>query len=692
MYAAAALYNNPFADTSPFRYPDLASRPPQELAEARLGPRSALYEVFVRRHLTLVASLPTGPVSGTAEACAIAVYSEGHRLLSSDADGRYVQWDLVRKKALATHRGPPCPRSIDVSPDGRTALILARNRTGQLMRLDDGSTHPVVAKEPVLRGLTFGPSGASFYAIGAVKQIVRLRTEDFEPLAQTTIDAPRAVTLGPSGQRLAVGTRWGAVHILDAVSLEPQARFRDHRSTIWALAFSHDGRQIAAGGYEGFAIVRNLESAAPSRTTGRRGSSAGPVKARKQTAGGKVARFAADLRTGFHAQQRTRDRHRFRTRARLAYPRASSATDVHRLSPRPTASRHSRWHEANPHRRLGPQRSDLAFRRSAVSHPVSGHAPPTYGFASRGDGRRIATSDGQNRIRVWTTEPAKLVWTRHEPTVWALAWMGDTLVSASSRGRVTAWSDIGERSVLQPELPTRRGSHVSVAAVPGRAAWTGAGGEIVVYDGLRGRIDGRAEELTGQSSAVALSNDGRLLAAADTEGHLVLWGLSDRVVRWRQATAHRGIISGLSFSPDGETLASAGRDGVIHLWQVTTGNRTRSLKGHGDWINQVAFSPDGAWLASGSDDGSARLWSIASGHPSFAIVARSQVNAVGFINGQQRLVVGRDEQFLSVPVSLEALDLPVDRLLAETERSAGLRLDGFELKPEGAAASSQTPH
>lgn len=115
----------------------------------------------------------------------------------------------------------------------------------------------------------------------------------------------------------------------------------------------------------------------------------------------------------------------------------------------------------------------------------------------------------------------------------------------------------------------------------------------------------------GSVRSVALSPDGRLLAAGASNGEVHLWRLRDRS---HLLTLDGGCwIEAVGFSPTSQALLSAGIDGVIRWWDVDTGALQRQLLGHSGGIRSLAFSPDGMTLASGSEDATIRLWDVASG-------------------------------------------------------------------------------
>ncbi len=62
----------------------------------------------------------------------------------------------------------------------------------------------------------------------------------------------------------------------------------------------------------------------------------------------------------------------------------------------------------------------------------------------------------------------------------------------------------------------------------------------------------------------------------------------------------------VAISPDGRLLAAGRTDGTIALVIPANGSIQGSFGGHGGRVSSLAFSPDGQWLASASDDGAVR--------------------------------------------------------------------------------------
>jgi WD40 repeat protein len=64
----------------------------------------------------------------------------------------------------------------------------------------------------------------------------------------------------------------------------------------------------------------------------------------------------------------------------------------------------------------------------------------------------------------------------------------------------------------------------------------------------------------------------------------------------------------VAISPDGRRIAAAGTDKTVKLWDVLTGQQLVTLRDHPGLVESVAFSPDGWLIASADDNGLVKIW------------------------------------------------------------------------------------
>lgn len=208
---------------------------------------------------------------------------------------------------------------------------------------------------------------------------------------------------------------------------------------------------------------------------------------------------------------------------------------------------------------------------------------------------------------------------------------------ASGHIRVAGGLPLGENMLLI-EIADRAGN---VARATAR--FFNAGAEwLTITAVIRG--DARLEPL-------ALSPDGRMLAAGARNGTVRLWTLSDTEAQERELLkAHRGSVSALAFSRDGKSLVSGGWDGTVRVWSLADGRPKGGavLLGHNSTISSLAFAANGATVVSGSWDGTIRVWSLTASGPRDGAVLIPQprtnrIYAVAFSPDRRTLASGNWE-------------------------------------------------
>jgi len=122
----------------------------------------------------------------------------------------------------------------------------------------------------------------------------------------------------------------------------------------------------------------------------------------------------------------------------------------------------------------------------------------------------------------------------------------------------------------------------------------------------------------GAVSAMAISQDRKLMASGGADGTIVIWDVGARNLLSKPIEAHSSNVTSLAFSPDenAKLLASGSYDGAIFLWDISDPANPQRIgkplteQGSG-YVYSIAFSPDGKILASSnSTDYNIILWDV----------------------------------------------------------------------------------
>ena len=124
-------------------------------------------------------------------------------------------------------------------------------------------------------------------------------------------------------------------------------------------------------------------------------------------------------------------------------------------------------------------------------------------------------------------------------------------------------------------------------------------------------------ETSSNFTAIAISPDGKILAAGDDDGVIRLWKIDDNQ-QILFIKAHQNSINTLSFSPDNQLLASGGADFNIKCWNITNSELIQSFPAHTDRVFLVKFLDD-INIVTASYDETLRLCNIETGNSVQAI-------------------------------------------------------------------------
>ncbi|WP_165966031.1 helix-turn-helix domain-containing protein [Actinomadura sp. 7K534] len=246
-----------------------------------------------------------------------------------------------------------------------------------------------------------------------------------------------------------------------------------------------------------------------------------------------------------------------------------------------------------------------------------------------------------------------------------------------------AQRDLAVSRQVAIESAKLRGEDVALAGMTALAAYRVARtpeARSSLLEAYSGPAATRITGARGVLQAVAVTADGRTLAAAGADRAVRLWNIADRgrpVPAGPPMTGHPDTVYGVALAPDGRTLASGGGGGTVLLRRP--GAAPVALTGPRNTVYAVAFSPDGRTLVAASADETVRAWDVADPEPGGRVVAEGSAAAhsVAFSPGGETLAVGfADGKVRLVEMNRRA---PAARTLAAGART----VYGVAFSPDG---------
>ncbi|MBC8350585.1 MAG: protein kinase [Planctomycetes bacterium] len=500
----------------------------------------------------------------------VAFSPEGNEIASASDDRTVKIWIVATGmlvNRLQGHRGGA--RAVGWNPDGRTLATAGDDQAGGVKLWDLSG----IARNTCLLGHThfvdsvaFSPVGRVFASGGADGSIRvwNANTGEQSALLQSGSGEIKSIAFSPDGKQLAAANNQNkTVKLWNLSTTKVEKTFEGHSGSVLCVAFSSDGQYIASGGSE--VIVWNVASGKATET--------------------------------IHWPSQA-----------LAFSNDGDILAIATLAP-------------------GVRRIELWDMKKGqiVQRLPSKHVSDVMSLALSPDGKLVATGSADKTIELWDVASGKLLKTLigHANYVASLAFAPDgmTLASGSSDRTIKLWD------VPSWELKSTLHGHsdhvYSVAFAPdGKTLVSGSRDnsvrlwraasedDVLALD----RFKERSKESRLNAHAIALSPDGKTLAIGRTNGKIKLWEINKRQMRL-EIVSHSDWVTDLAFSPDGRLIASASRDATVRIWDSNTGELKTTLRGHLGLSNNVCFIANGKRVVS-SGAGRQRnllLWDVSTG-------------------------------------------------------------------------------
>jgi RNA polymerase sigma factor (sigma-70 family) len=638
--------------------------------------------------------------------------------------------------------------AVAYAPDGKLIASAGQDRVIRLW-------HPATGKEAArlpghkdfVYGLAFSPDGKTLASAGRDATVLLWDVEkvgrpEAQPRKLDGFKGPvLTVAFAPDGATLATGGDDGAIVLWDAATGKETKRFGEKRGRIRRLAFSPDGKVLAAahltGDFSKQVGALHLWDPASGEHVRQVGADQKTIYSLAFAPDGKALASGEDDGPKVWDAATGKPLAKLRGAPTLYTPCVLFSPDGKELivggagllrTWSVTTGEPGRTYDVgalfvysaafSPDGKTlvtGGTRS-VTLWDPATARPVhtySGHGAEVDVLLFSPDGKELLTAGYDRPIYRWDIASGKEIGRLNGPTTWnstlALSPDGKTLAALGPNLSVLLLDAANgrERVKFTAHLPPRISGITPMAVVfspDGKtvvSSTQGIDSTIRVWDADTGK-ERRKIGVDGGAATLALAPDGKTLYSAGWQGPVRVWDL-ETGKETRQLVTPGRAIARLALSADGRRLAS-GAGGTAFVWDTATGRELCQLTGHKGNTMRLAFAPDGHTLAvAGDDDDVVRFWEVASGRVRLTLGGHTgAIKGLGYsADGRLFATGGSDTTALvwdvaSLPLRGEAVmeELPlkqVDALwkdLAGADAEAALRaVARLTRAPDQAAAA-----
>lgn len=515
---------------------------------------------------------------------AVAFSPDGKKIASGGVDRTVRVWEVETGREIhKLQEHTDFILSLAFSPDGKTLASGSKDKTARLWDLESGKSTVINDHAGFVFSVAFSPDRKTF-ATGSTDKTVKIRnfaSGAVEKTLEVQAGEVWVAAYSPDGNKLAAGNKDGTVTVWD-LAAGSHSSFRAYPSTVYTVAFSHDGQRIVTGGGSDVAGVNE-------------------IKLWKADGNELIKTFKG---------------HKSVVRAVVFLP------DQETMVSGSSDNSIKFWNIAS-----GMQTSS-----------IEDHTTHVLSVAFSRSGKLMATANFDSTVKLWNLETGELTKSfelangpvravtsiAFSPDEKQLA-CGDNITSTIRVLDIAGGSEVplkGHTSLIN-----------SLAMSPAGILASGSeDNKIKLWNIKTGLLAATLEGHTNGVKSVAFSADGTTLASGSSDGTIKLWDVK-AARETASFPAHAGEVSSVAFSAGG-VLASGGADKSIKIWDTKSGKPERSWTDNAHGVTSVAFSGDGKTIVSGHLNGTVNVWDAASGNKKPVRGHDKQISMVAYVPGK----------------------------------------------------------
>jgi len=510
--------------------------------------------------LTSLTTLPAPPrllTGHLGDTFDIALSPDDRYVVAGGADQTARLWDLETGQTVRVFYGHnDLVAGVDFSPDGKYIVTGSHDNTARLWDVSTGKTVQVfTGQNDIVDNIIFSPDGRFIITTGPGEARVWNISTGQTVQVISGADYFR-VRYSPDGKYFAIGSLSDAlIRLYDAQTFE-EFRVFENPDTAGCIAFSPDGKTIAAAVDHTAIRIWDIET------------------------GQMVREFSVNNNEDFNDLRFSPDGQYLITAADVG----QTATIF----------------EVATGKSYRTFKSATAIQAALFTH----------------DGRSVLITN-RDKVEIWSlsTSPGGMIFSVNDQPIRKASFSpeGTQVATASNDHTARIWDVANGKTLL---ILNRHTAEVTdaVFSPDGKMILTGSADKTArLWDASTGEELRRFEGHMDEVEKVLFSPDGKYIVTASYDGTARVWEIQTGKLITIYTNQNSGQLIRTAFSPDGKTVATTGEDRTTRIWDPITGKELMVFRGHTDIVTGVAFSPDGKLLLTSSWDGTSRLWDVTSG-------------------------------------------------------------------------------
>jgi WD40 repeat protein len=494
--------------------------------------------------------------------------ADGTRLATGSDDDTARIWDIASGQEKAILKHPDDVNNVAFHPNGLHLATACMDDKGRVWSVQDGEVEvirSIIGIKGGLFGIDYNPAGTLLaFGSGNSKVVISdVATGKALLNIQAHKESVARVHFSPDGKRLATASLDGTAQVWKLnlnrpmQPAEKQIELNGHTNWLYGLAFSQDGTRIATASLDGTARIWDASNAHAGRINGVAYSPDGQY----------LATVSSDRMVKIWQQQK---RHTYPRRQLVQQFRepgeilnVAYSPDGELLATANVDGKARLWNIAD----------------GTLQATLESHTREINDVAFSPDGTQLATASRDQTVKIWDIASGEELQTLTGHTSWvtAIAYHSDGkhLATSSDDGTARLW-DIAQGQTLftldiDPHDISETGTEVKdvLFSADETYLFTASTDQFVrVWDAETGD-QVSAIELTANPLRMALSNDGKRLATANSNLSVTTWNIERPAqLQNTEPTLHvtyHSLVNDLAYNPNGEEIATVTADHKLYI-------------------------------------------------------------------------------------------------------------------------------